>query len=293
MWIVGNRFLARSKRIVETHTRTGNTEIVAMHTAFRTIHATAPGSIAIVQQFGRKASQHGTFRSLKDKRRNCRTILSEIDHQCLARTDYHFFTTGILLRDDNFSEFLFRCTFHTFPKISIDWRQSQIVTEVNFSSIRRQYLALEFSIHLRSSKSIRTIETHRLTGIIYLAIKNGRMLHRSGNACLPVFQIGAIKFLAAIDISQLEHTPEGTLLAIHTFLSRRSDNLIGPPTRGDLGRELVFSTGSGLKQSRYIVCKRALGLGIVRITRFQELFAHRKSVYKEFIHAQTCCHPLG
>ena len=73
----------------------------------------------------------------------------------------------------------------------------------------------------------------------------------------------------------------------------RSMNFISPPTWSDLSRKLIFCTCICLKGSSHIISKRTFGLGIVGITRFQELFADKLTVYKDFVDTQASRHPFS
>ena len=119
------------------------------------------------------------------------------------------------------------------------------------------------------------------------------MFHRTGNACLPVFHIRTVKFLATIRISQFQYATESRFLTDETFVSMRSDNLVCPPTRSDLGSELVLGACTCLERIGHIVSKRATGLHRMSITRLHELLTYQLSIHIDFIDTQTGRHPLG
>ena len=247
--------IATGKDIIQHHTRIRNTEVQAMHTTFRSVHTTAFGTIAIIQQFGRKTREMGTFSRLEHERRNTGTVLSEIDHQGFTRTDNHFFTRGKFLGNDDLTKFLFLGTFHAFPKISLDWRQGQIVTQIDFCTGRRNNLTLELSIHFGSSQFFYGSISHRDASIVSFPVEDSRMGHRTGNTSLPVFQVSTIEFLRTIGIGQFQNTTESTLLTQESFMTMRSMNLVCPPTRSNLSRKLVLGTCFCLKGSSHIVGK--------------------------------------
>ena len=291
--IVGFIIGTSGKGIVEYHTSFRDAEVQAMHATFRTIHTTALGSVTIVQELGRETSQGSTFGSLEHKRRHTGTILSEIYNQSFTRLENHFFTLCIFLTNNYLAVCILCSSFYTLPKISLDRRQSQILTEIDFSSGRRKNFALELGIQFRCLHAFYGSITHRFTSIVGFTIEDSRMLHRTGDTSFPVFQIGTIELLATIGIGEFQHTTEGTLLAQESFMTMRSNNLVGPPTRSDLCRELVFGTCLGLEGIGYIVSERTAGLGIMRIARLHEFLAYRLSVDIDFVHTETSSHPLG
>ena len=53
------------KGVIDADTSVLDTQVATMHATFRAIHATALGTVAIVQDFSRQASQGSTFVGFK------------------------------------------------------------------------------------------------------------------------------------------------------------------------------------------------------------------------------------
>ena len=133
--------LVGTEGIVYQHTRFRNTQVQAMYASFRSVHASFIGTITVVEQFRREASQGSTFLRLEHKRRNRRTVLTEVHHEGFTRLHDHFFTRCKFLGDDDLAEFLFLSTFYPIPNVSLHGSQSNVLTQVDFRSGRREDFA--------------------------------------------------------------------------------------------------------------------------------------------------------
>ena len=117
-----------------------------MATSLGTVHAAILGSIAVVEQFGRQASERGALRCLERKRRNGRAVLSKVNDKRFARTDIHLLALGIFAGDDNFAESNVASTFDTLPNVGLDGSQRQVFAQINLSTIRRKDVTGELEI---------------------------------------------------------------------------------------------------------------------------------------------------
>ena len=171
--------------------------------------------------------------------------------------------------------------------------ECQILTQIDLRTIRGQDLSLKFGIDLRCREGLQVFEAHRLTGIILLTVENGRMLHGTRYTRFPVGRVRTVIVLAAIGIGQLYHTAESHLLADHTHMATRCDDLVGPPARSDLYGQGVLGIGSRGQCVGNIVSEGAFGLLVMGESRFQDLLANRLAVHVKRIDTQTGRHPVG
>ena len=103
MRIPFGRILGIGKCIVNSHACIGNTQVLAMHTALGTIHATALQTIAIVQQFRGNAGELCSTLGIKHKGGHGRAILAEVYHKMLTWVYNHRLFPGIFPADDHFA----------------------------------------------------------------------------------------------------------------------------------------------------------------------------------------------
>ena len=75
-----------------------------------------------------------------------------------------------------------------------------------------------------------------------LTVKDGRMLYRTCNTSLPVFEVCAVTFCSSVSIDNLQNTSECAFMPDHSLISIRSDDLVTPPARSHLSREFIDST---------------------------------------------------
>ena len=171
--------------------------------------------------------------------------------------------------------------------------QGQVLTQIDLCAIRGQDLPVELVVDLRCGEGLQVLEAHRLTGIILLTVENGRMLHGACYARLPVGRVRTVIVLAAIFESQFNHAAESHLLADHTHMTTRCDDLVGPPARSDLHGQGVLGIGSRGPCVGNIVSEGAFGLLVMGESRFQDLLANRLSVHVKRIDTQAGRHPVG
>ena len=119
------------------------------------------------------------------------------------------------------------------------------------------------------------------------------MLYRPCDASLPLSGVGAITLGGTIGIGHLEDGTEGTLMAEHAFGAIRRDNLIGPPTGGDLRGEDILLTGFAVQGRGDVVGKGAAGLLRVGETGLQHFVANALAVDIEIEDTETGGHPTG
>ncbi len=166
------------------------------------------------------------------------------------------------------------------------------MAQIHLGALRRQHLAAELLVLLGRGESVGAFVTHLLASVVLLAVEDGGMLHGARYARFPVIEVGAVQLLRSVGIGQLQHSAESALRAPHLSVAR-GDDLVRPPARGDLRRELILGIGAALESVGYVVSERAAGLQNVGESRFEELLAHGLAVQIELIDAQTRGHPLG
>ena len=121
-----------------------------MNATLRAIHATAVGAIAIVKQLARKASELGALGSLEQERRHCSAVLTEVNHESLARTDNQLLTGLEFLGYYHLTVGVACSAGYALPQISFLRSQSNVVAHIYLSTVRRQNLAIEFGVLYRS-----------------------------------------------------------------------------------------------------------------------------------------------
>ena len=117
---VGDEVVAAGKGIVDADSSLGNAQVVAVATAFRTVHAATLRTVAIVEQLGRQTSELRSLGSLEDEGRHGGTVLAKVDDERLAWFHRHHCSVLVLTQDNYFSVFLIGCTRHIFPYVGPD-----------------------------------------------------------------------------------------------------------------------------------------------------------------------------
>ena len=126
---------------------------------------------------------------------------------------------------------------------------------INLSTFRRVNSTGKLRVDLRHRKLPYRLISRQFTGIITFAVEYSGMLDRSCDTGFPAGSISSEIFLGTIRICKLQYSTEGTLLTSHTVMSVRSDNLVSPPSRSNLGRKLIHRADPGIECLRNIVCK--------------------------------------
>ena len=88
------------------------------------------------------------------------------------------------------------------PYIGFLGTKGDVFTQIDFGSIRGEYLTGEFGVFLRSRQHFRGFIAGFNTGIILFSIKDGCMTDRPGNAGAPMGQIGAENLGGPVGIGQ-------------------------------------------------------------------------------------------
>ena len=117
------------------------------------------------------------------------------------------------------------------------------------------------------------------------------MRHRPRDTRLPILGIRSEKLYATIRVRQLEHAAERAFLPDHSHLIRGRDNLVGPPSRGDLRRKDVLRGGIGIERGGYIIGERSPCLRVMGKAGFQYLVPDQRTIYINVVHAQGGSHP--
>ena len=242
-----------SKRVAEQHAGVGNAQVQAVAAAFRPVHAAALCAVAVVQKLGREASQHGAGLCFELEGGNCGSVLTEIDHKCLARTNCHGLSRSELLDDVDLAELVVGSACRAFPCVGLDGRQREVPAMIYLCAVGRPHLPGELLIDFRGREACCVRPTLRLTFIVVLAVEDGGMCDGTCHASLPVLQVRGEMLLAAVGVGQRKHASEGDLLADHAFVPPGSDDLICPPTRHHLHGEVVFLSCAFVEGLRDVV----------------------------------------
>ena len=105
-----------------------------MDTAFWTVHATANGTVAVVEQLSRQAGECSTLLGLEHKVGHRGTVLPEVDDEMLARPHHHL-TVLILTDDSHLAIGRVGLAGHVFPDIRPVWRQREVVAQIYLRAV--------------------------------------------------------------------------------------------------------------------------------------------------------------
>ena len=119
-----------------------------MYASFGAIHATIPGSVTVVEQFGRTCIQVSSFLGAEYERRYGCTVLSEIDNQILTRVKNYFIAIRVLAVDYYSAKFVIIGVFDITPYINSSGAKCKVLAKIYLSTIGRENLACEFSVYL-------------------------------------------------------------------------------------------------------------------------------------------------
>ena len=266
-----------------------------MGRALGTVHAAALGAVAVVQDLGRPADEQRSLLRLEDEGRHGGRVLAEVHDQGLARLQGDGLPGGIFLLDDDLAVFHFLLVLgsdlpgHAFPDIGLDGLQGQVLALIDLGAGGRKDLPGELRVHLRGGKLLGRGEAGQFPGVILLAVEDGGMLHRTGDAGRPVLRVRTEPFGGTIGIGELQDAPEGALLAFE--VSAVGDDLVRPPARGHLRGEDILLPGLRDEGVGDVIGEGALGLRIVREARLQDFLADQAAVHVQVVYAQAGRHP--
>ena len=240
MRFIGNELLTGGEGVDYPHEVIRNTEIPPVGAAFRTVHTAAFGSVSVIENLGRIAGEDCAFLGLEDERGDSGAVLSEINDEGLSRGNDHLLSGSELAGDLHLAVFSVLGSFRTVPVVRFDGGEGYVPAEVHLSSLGGEDFSLEFGVDFRGGEFLRSHESERNPGVIFLTVENSRMEDGTGNAGFPVFRVGTVHFLCAIGVGQFENTPEGGFLSDHPLMSTGGYDLVSPPSRCYLYREDVL-----------------------------------------------------
>ena len=264
-----------------------------MAASLGTVHTAALGAVAVVKQLGGQAGQFGALVRLEYERRHCGSVLSEVHHQGIAGIQPDNFSGSVFFGNDNLAVFLFAPAFHSAPGICKHRFEGKVGAAVDLSTGRGENLSGEFIIDFGGGELFGRGVAGQFAGVVFFAVKDGRVLDRTGCSSQPMFCIGAEQFFCSVFISEFQYAPECALLANHSLIAGRRDYLVCPPAGGYLHRKLVLGAGAFLDDVTDIVGVRYLRLFTMCKARLENLLAYYCSVYVKFINAKSGGHPLG
>ena len=272
--------------VAEYHARVRDAEVQAVAAAFRPVHATTLCAISVVQQLAREAREHGAFLRLELEGGHCGSVLAEIDHECLARTNRHGFARSELLDDVNLAVLLVGCACRTFPCVGLDGRQSEVPAMINLCAVGRPNISLELLIEFRLAEQSIEIHISPLMFVIVLAVEDGGVCHGTSHACLPILQVCGEMLLGAVVVDQRKHASEGDLLAYHALMPPGCDDLICPPARHNLHSQPVHHASVFPEGLRDVVSKAVLRLLEVCESGLQDLVADQLTIDVKLVGAK-------
>ena len=264
-----------------------------MDAALRAVHSAALCAVAVIGHLSRQAGEHRALCRLESECRHSRCVLAEVYNQSLTLIQGNCLACSIFALYYNLAVSIFSSAFCLFPNISLDRLKCNVLPLINLCSRRRNNLSGELFINLRGGKKFRSFKAKGLARIVFLSVKNGRMLYRACNAGRPVLCIGTEQLNAAIGINQLQNRAECTFLTNHAGVATGGKDLVGPPAGGHLRRKDILRIGLLVKGLRHIVCKGNLRLLIMGKTGLQDLLAHKPAIQVDVVHTKTGGHPFG
>ena len=271
----------------------GGTEIGAVHAAFGAVHSTALGTVAVVEYLSHQAGQHGSLLSLEHEGRFGGSILPEIHHEGFAGVQDHIPSALVPAPDHYLAVGILRSRFYLLPHIGVHGLEGQVLAEADLCTDGRDYLPLEFLVHLGFRKLFGGLEAGFDAGVVLLAVEDCRVGDGACDAGLPVLGVSAEDAGAAILVGQFQHSAEGRLMAQHPVGIDGSDYLVGPPARGHLDCELIAFSLAGLECAGDVVGIGNLGFKGMGEAGFQGVLADGLAVDIQFIDAETGRHPFG
>ena len=213
-----------------------------MYASLRAVHTAASGSVAVVQQLAGKEGEGSPLGGFENELGHGCGILAEIHHQGLSGLHGHLSALVEVLCDDDFAELLLAAAADSFPNIGALDFKSKVVAVIDFCALAGEDLSFELGIGLGTGESGGGLISHRLPVVILLSVKDGGVLYLACNSGFPIVAVGAVKLAGAILILNFQHCTEGGLAAYHTLVPGGSDDLVAPPARSQLGRELIACT---------------------------------------------------
>ena len=268
-------------------------QVVAMHAAFGSVHASASGSAAVVEEFCRQAGEHGALCCLEDEAGHGGGILSKVHHESLARCKGHLLSVGVLAEDGHLAVDVIRGSFDVFPYIRPDGCQREVFAEIDLSSFGREYVALELGVFLGRGEQFGCFVAGSDACIVLLSVEDSGVGDGPCDACAPVLEVCAVELASAVDEGQFHHSTEGAFVADHAVVTPGRDDFVCPPSGCHLYCELVLSVLAGTHEFRDVVGVGALGLLAVGESGFQHFLTYALSVDVEVVDAQSCRHPAG
>ena len=249
-----------------------------MDAALGAVHAPAPGAAAVIEEFpATQFEPHAGIR-FKRKRRHGGGILAEVHDEGLSFVEGHRCSRSELPENDHLAELFVAFLLHPLPDVGLDGFQGQVLAKIDFGAVGGEDRSGEFGIDLGNREFLRGVEALRDPGVVLFAVKDAGVQDGPRNAGLPTKGVGTEIILRPIRISQFQDRTEGAFAADHAFVAGRRDDLVAPPARRQLGRQLVDGPLSCLEHLRHVIGERKFGLGIVRKTGFQDFFADPLSI---------------
>lgn len=284
-------FFAVGKGVAQNHPGVGDAEIAAVNAPFGAVHAARVGPVAVVEQFARQAGEIGALFGFKRKFWYSGAVLAEIHYERFARLKADFVAGFISAQFVHLTVGVSSGSVGILPYVDFYRIENQVIAEIYLPTFRWENLALKFGVDFRCFKAFDSIETHRAASVVFLAVENVGVGHRSADACEPVGGIGAESLRSAVVVSELQHPAESRFVSGHSLASGRSHDLIGPPARSRLYGQRVCFAAVAVEHIGYIVGKRAFCFQRVRESRFENLLAHAPPVDVGHVDAQAGGHP--
>ena len=269
-----------------------NAQVLAMHAAFRTVHAAAAGAVSVVQDFSGEAGEDGALFRLEDEIRHGGGVLAEVHHQGFPFVDFH--GAAVFPQFHHLAEsFLLHRALHVLPDIGFHGAQGQVFPVADLRAVGGQDFTLELRIDFRDGEFLRRVVAGRDAGVVFLAVEDAGVGHGTGDAGHPVRKVGAFQDLTAIRQGEFQHAAEGAFISHHAFAAAQGDDFVGPPAGGHLRRKDVGCAGGPVIGLCDVIGVGAAGFQHVGVAGLQGVGAHGFPVQVQLIDAQTGGHPFG
>ncbi len=210
-----------------------------MSATFGAIHTTAVCAVPVVEKLCRQTCEYGALCRGEFKLGHGGAVLTEVYHKCFAGLEIYYLSWLEFLHFHHRSVVTVVVAGHSFPCVCFHRFDGEVFAEIYFGTVAGINVAGKFGVHLRF-RHVGSDAVHRVyASVVFLAVENACMCHRSADACAPVVGVRPDVFFRAVGKSELEHPTESSFFANHAVVVLGSDDFVAPPARSYLHRQCV------------------------------------------------------
>ena len=264
-----------------------------MDATLGTVHATALGAVAVVEQFCDEARQLRSFLCTEHKRGHGGAVLSEVYDEVFTLMYGHLFARFVFTFHHHLAILVSSGAFYVFPDVCLDGLQREVGAQIDFRAVGGEHLSAELAVEFGFWQLVGVFENRGYSCVVVFSVKYGGVGHGPGYACLPICRIGGVGLLRTVDVGQLQHASERTFLTNHAVVASGGYYLVCPPAWRHLYGEQVVGVFARVDERGYVVGERPFGLGVVGESGFQYLVADTLAVDIQVVNAKSRGHPFG